>query len=177
MLCPRTGKPMKEIELGDVKVDVSTGCGGVWFDNFEIKKFDEEHESEGDELIKSMEKFANSSVDVKAKIKCPRCEDITLMRHYFSAKRQVTVDECGKCGGFWLDLGELLTIRKQFKTEKERNEAGEKFVSEVFMHNPEVQSMKAKGKKDLEKARRFANMFKYICPSKYIPGDQDWGAF
>ncbi|MGE0268768.1 MAG: zf-TFIIB domain-containing protein [Candidatus Omnitrophota bacterium] len=177
MLCPRTGKSMKEIELGGVKVDVSTGCGGVWFDHFEIKKFDEEHESEGEELVKAMEKYADPSVDVKPKVKCPRCEDITLLRRYFSPKRQVTVDECGKCGGFWLDLGELLTIRKQFKTEKERNQAGEKFVNEVFMNNPEVKAMQAKGKEDLKKARRVANVFKYICPSHYIPGDQDWGAF
>lgn len=177
MICPRTGKPMKEIELEGVKVDVSTGCGGVWFDHFEIKKFDEEHESAGDELVKAMEKFANADVDVKPKIKCPRCKDITLMRHYFSPERQVAVDECGGCGGYWLDLGELLTIRKQYKTEKERHQAGEDYINDVFFNNPEVREMKTKGKKDLEKARRFANMFKYICPSKYIPGDQDWGAF
>ena len=35
MNCPRTGKEMVEVEIDGVKVDVSTGCGGVFFDNFD----------------------------------------------------------------------------------------------------------------------------------------------
>ena len=31
MKCPRTGKDMIEVEIDGVKVDVSTGCGGVFF--------------------------------------------------------------------------------------------------------------------------------------------------
>jgi hypothetical protein len=27
------------------------------------------------------------------------------------------------------------------------------------------------------KSRRFANMFRFVCPSYYIPGKQSWGAF
>ena len=30
--CPRTGQPMVEVEIDGILVDVSTGCGGVWFD-------------------------------------------------------------------------------------------------------------------------------------------------
>jgi hypothetical protein len=30
---------------------------------------------------------------------------------------------------------------------------------------------------DLRKARRIAHAFRFICPSYYIPGEQDWGRF
>jgi hypothetical protein len=29
----------------------------------------------------------------------------------------------------------------------------------------------------LDKARKIANMFRFVCPSYYIPDKQDWGAF
>ena len=44
---------------------------------------------------------------------CPKCGDIVLMRHYYSKKRGVVVDECPSCGGFWLDAGELEQIRSE----------------------------------------------------------------
>ncbi len=177
MLCPRTGEPMKEVEIGGVKVDVSMGCGGVWFDNFELQKFDEQHESAGDELIKIMEQFHNPDVDTEAKIQCPRCESITLMRRFFSVKRHVAIDECAQCGGVWLDTGELLTIRKQYPTEEERNKAASAYIEDIFKNDPQIQAMKAEQQESLTKAKRFARMFRFICPSNYIPGDQDWGAF
>lgn len=177
MLCPRTGKPMIEVEFGGVKVDVSTGCGGVWFDNFELKKFDELHESAGEDLIKLMEKYHDPNIDTEAKIKCPKCEDITLMRRFYSVKRQVAIDECAQCGGIWLDAGELLSIRQQYETEQERNQAASEYIDDILKNDPQIQAMKAEQQESLTKARRFARMFRFICPSNYIPGDQDWGAF
>jgi hypothetical protein len=32
-------------------------------------------------------------------------------------------------------------------------------------------------KSKLESARKVAGIFKFICPSYYIPGKQAWGAF
>ena len=176
MDCPRTGKPMSEIEISGVKVDVSTGCGGVWFDNFEFKKFDEPFESAGNKLIELMEKYKNKNVDVSKRINCPRHKGVVLMRHFYSVKQKIEIDECPQCAGIWLDPGELAEVRKLFSSEEERNNAADKFIAEVF-NSPEIQAMKRKSEEDLQKARRFANMFKYICPSQYIPGKQNWGAF
>ena len=177
MQCPRTNKPMKEVEVGGVKVDISTGCGGVWFDNFELEKFDEQHESAGEELIKMMEEYQGADVNLEEQINCPRCETITMMRHYFSIKRKVSVDECAQCGGTWLDLGELLSIRQQYKTEEERHAAGKAYIEDIFQNDPRIKLMREQNEGDLKKAKRFARMFKYLCPSYYLPGDQDWGAF
>lgn len=36
---PRTGKPLKAVKVGGIKVDISEGCGGIWLDNHEFQKF------------------------------------------------------------------------------------------------------------------------------------------
>ena len=49
MECPACGKQLQQMTAGDVTVDVCKGgCGGMWFDNYELKKFDEPHESAGE---------------------------------------------------------------------------------------------------------------------------------
>src|SRR3989442_11798551 len=52
-------------------------------------------------------------VDFKKRRNCPKCGDVVLMRHYYSKKRGVMVDECPNCAGFWLDAGELEQIRSE----------------------------------------------------------------
>jgi hypothetical protein len=37
--------------------------------------------------------------------------------------------------------------------------------------------MQAQDEEKLAKTRRVANVFRFICPTYYIPGKQDWGAF
>ncbi len=175
MECPACSNMLQQITVADVTVDVCKGgCGGIWFDHFEIKKFDEPHESAGDALLQP-ERDAELTIDHTKKLKCPKCDDIVMMRHFFSIKKEVTVDECPACGGFWLDSGELGGIRSLFNTEEERHKAAQEYFSEVF--GDQFAAMKAESEEKLKKARKIANMFRFICPSFYIPGKQDWGAF
>lgn len=176
MNCPRTGKPMIEVDVAGVKVDVSTGCGGIWFDNFELQKFDEKHESAGEELIRISEQYRNDDIDTSRRINSPRHPDVVMMRHFFSTKMKVEIDECPQCGGVWLDPGELQKIRDLFKDESEKNAAADAHFTEL-MNSSEMIAIKQKGEEDLAKAKRFSRMFKFLCPSAYIPGKQDWGAF
>jgi len=175
MKCPACSNVLQEMTVGNVTVDVCKGgCGGIWFDNFELKKFDEPHEAAG-ELLLDIERDESILLDHTKRLKCPKCDDIVMMRHFFSVKKQVQVDECPGCAGFWLDAGELRKIRNLFNTEEEREQAAEQYFSEVF--GDELDAMKAKSRAELNKARKIANMFRFICPSNYIPGKQDWGAF
>ena len=54
-----------------------------------------------------------------------------MMLHFFSVKQQVQVDECPSCAGIWLDCGELLRIRSEFKTEDERKQAAQTMLMMV----------------------------------------------
>ena len=102
-----------------------------------------------------------------------------MFRIYFfciaDIKKQVEVDECPGCGGFWLDTGELSKIRSLFDTEEQRHKAAEEYFSEIF--DKELAAMKAESEDKLKKSQKISNMFRFIRPSYYIPGKQDWGAF
>lgn len=175
MKCPACENILQEMTVGGVVVDVCKGgCGGIWFDNFELKKFDEPHESAGEALL-DIERDESLVVDHTKRLKCPKCDDIVMMRHFFSVKKGVEVDECPSCAGFWLDAGELRKIRSLFKTEEERHKAAEEYFEEVF--GDRLGAMKAESEDKLAKTRKIVNLFRYICPSYYIPGKQDWGAF
>lgn len=175
MKCPACDNQMTKVEVGGVEVDVCRGgCGGIWFDQYEFKKFDEPHEEAGTELLE-VEIDPNVKVDLSERRSCPKCDGFTMMRHFFSIKHEVEIDECAGCAGIWLDAGELNKIRSLFNSEEEKRAAANKVFDEMF--GPELLKMKEQQAQDSQKARRFANMVKFICPSYYIPGKQDWGAF
>ena len=100
-----------------------------------------------------------------------------MMQNYNCIDKKVEVDECPGCAGTWLDFGELLKIRSQFSNEEQRKKAADKYIDDVFLKNQDFQTMRQESKEKLGKARRFANFFRFFCPSYYIDGDQDWGAF
>lgn len=175
MKCPACSNILEQVTAAEVAVDVcKNGCGGIWFDNFEIKKFDEPHESAGLALLE-IECEKNIIVDRIKRFNCPKCDDIVMMRHFSSVKKEVTVDECPGCGGFWLDAGELRSIRELFNSEQERDEAAHKYFNDIF--GDQLKAMTSDSQAGLGKTQKIANIFRFICPSNYIPGKQDWGAF
>ena len=175
MKCPACDTEMEEVIVEDIAVDVcKQGCGGLWFDQFELKKVDEPHESAGESLLQiTMDRTVTP--DPSERRMCPKCTDIVLMRHFFSVKKEVEVDECPKCAGFWLDYGELGRIRSQYPSEKERKKAADAYFKEIF--GVELKKMQEESEEKSEKARKITHMLRFICPSYYIPGKQKWGAF
>ncbi|MDD5556228.1 MAG: zf-TFIIB domain-containing protein [bacterium] len=175
MICPACGSELREMKTESVVVDVCDGgCGGIWFDRFELQRVDEPHEAACPVLLAS-EGSPHVEVDHGRRRNCPRCPDTVMMRHFFSVKQQVEVDQCPGCGGYWLDPGELALIRSEYGSEEERRVAAREYFKDIFGH--ELAAMRAEGSEKAERAWRIARMFRYICPSHYIPGDQPWGAF
>ena len=121
MKCPACFNELSQIQVGSLVVDVcQRGCGGIWFDAFELERVDEEGEVAGEPLL-HITRDERIVVDATRKRDCPRCAGVRLHRHFFSAKRRVQVDQCPNCGGYWLDAGELADIRAE-KTESARVE-------------------------------------------------------
>lgn len=53
MKCPACDKLLTPFQAGKVTVDVClAGCGGVWFDNFELQKVDKPDEFDAHALLK-----------------------------------------------------------------------------------------------------------------------------
>lgn len=141
MKCPRTGEPLLRRTFGDLEVDISPGCGGIWFDQFELPKVTHKHQELGELLVEHLREHANPFVDTAPRLNCPRDTDVVMMRRYFSPKQQIEIDECPKCGGIWLDAEELEKIRDLFPNSTDRARATEEFVDSV-MNSPEVQAYK-----------------------------------
>ena len=161
--------------MDTITVDAcENGCGGIWFDQFELQKVDEPHESAGEKLLE-ISKNPDVKVDHEKRINCPKCKDVVMMRHLHSFTNQVEVDECPNCAGFWLDFGELAQIREKYDSEEDRKKAAQAYFQEVF--GEELKRMKSESDEKVKKARKIAHIFRFICPSYYMPGKQDWGAF
>jgi Zn-finger nucleic acid-binding protein len=175
MKCPACDRILEAVTVENMNLDVCKGgCGGIWFDRFELQKVHERRESAGEALL-DIEKDAGMNLDHDKRRKCPKCADTIMMRHFHSVKKEVEVDECPKCDGIWLDYGELRRIRTLFGSEEERKRAAREYFSEVFGN--ELARMREESHEKGEKARRIARIFRFISPSYYIPGKQDWGAF
>jgi len=158
----------------DVTLDVCKGgCAGIWFDSFELKKFDEPHEAAGELL--DIESDLDVLVDQTRRYHCPKCADIVMARHFFTVKHEIEVDECPGCAGIWLDGGELKMIRSQFDSEEARDEAWREEFAKSF--GAKFAEMDTQREQQAEKAQRFAHALRFLCPTHYIPGKQTWGAF
>lgn len=135
MKCPACLHELTETQVGAVVVDVcQDGCGGIWFDAFELQRVDEAHEPAGEHLV-NVRRSARRVVEPGRKRDCPRCAGIKLKRHFFSPRIRVEVDHCPSCGGYWLDAGELEKIRREQKPKHSRpNRASGIVTSEVIRY-------------------------------------------
>lgn len=111
--CPACNFGLTEFTLGGITVDACHGgCGGIWFDAFELQHLDEERELP-DEYLLRIQINPRIKVDFSRKRACPRCPGVMLQRHFYSVRREVEVDHCPGCGGYWLDAGEFEKIRRE----------------------------------------------------------------
>ena len=135
MKCPACDHQLSEIQVGAVAVDICQGgCGGIWFDAFELKRVDEVHEAAGEHLVK-INRDSKRPVDPLRKRACPRCDGIKLRRHLFNPRSKVEVDHCPNCAGYWLDAGELEKIREENKpASKAKPIAAGQINSEVIRY-------------------------------------------
>ena len=164
MKCPVCETSLTSVEAGSVTVGVCLGgCGGIWFDNFELQKLDEPHELAGQMLV-NIKKREDIQIDYSQRRKCPRC-NIVMMRHFFSPRRRVEVDECPSCGGFWLDAGELALIREEHQIEQERQIAQERYLAE--MSTETLDPMRASGGENAARARRIDQLFRFTGPIRF----------
>lgn len=139
MRCPACDFDLTALRAGKITVDVCQhGCGGVWFDNFELAKLGHPDEFAG-EALAHIERDDHRLVDHDRRRTCPRCERVPMMRHYFSDRREVEVDTCPNCAGVWLDAGELAQIRTEVRERREQEAAAKqylgRFLSQDFVRN------------------------------------------
>jgi len=131
--CPACHRELTAVTVADATVDVCRGgCAGMWFEQGVLSRFDEVTEAAGRTLIERTGS-PTISVDLGQRRPCPKCPDCVMMRHFFSPKRAVTVDECPTCAGIWLDAGELQRIRSEYDSREARRQAAHLRLEEALV--------------------------------------------
>ena len=122
--CPACGKEMTKIfrSEGGVNLDIClNGCGGIFFDNRELKKFDEYTENI-EELKKAINNKTFEKTDESQIRICPVCRT-NMVKNSVSVKGNIIIDECYNCGAKFFDHGELTKMREEYPTEQDRRQA------------------------------------------------------
>ena len=165
MNCPACGIAMAERDFGEIQVDVcDSGCKSLWFDRAELARLDEHHEGAGRTLQEALAS-PRDNASRRGRLLCPKCET-PMFEHLYQQSKEVNVDECYNCGGFFLDSGELHQIRETYMSESEREAYRQKLLSES------PQFTKAQSALDAEKERTAAilHLTRFFRISYWIDG-------
>ncbi|MBU1087538.1 MAG: zf-TFIIB domain-containing protein [Candidatus Omnitrophica bacterium] len=165
MNCPVCNAEMVEDDFGGLSVDVcKNGCKGIWFDWFELTKLDEKNEGLGNALQEALG-YERSNDQHRGPIKCPKCK-LPMHEHVYSSAKEINVDECYQCGGFFLDSGELKSIRESSMTDAER----EAYAAKLLENIPELAQARDNLEKEKARTQAIRNLTKFFRVSYYTTG-------
>ena len=119
LTCPACGEEMQKIFFASIQKNIDIclkGCGGMFFDNREFEKIDEQHENI-DEILSLISNRTFKQVDDKELRICPYCHANMVKTNIFG----VLIDTCYTCGGKFLDNNELEQYRNQYPSDSERS--------------------------------------------------------
>jgi hypothetical protein len=163
MECPVCKNTMVEKDFGGVMVDVcENGCKGIWFDWLELSKLDEADEGVGQALAEALMSERVKDED-RDRINCPKCHK-PMAAHLYQSSKDVTVDECYLCGGFFLDAGELKVIKDSFMSEAER----ESFVEGLLDSVPAYDNAQEELEKTQQRNAAIKKMTRFLRPSAAV---------
>lgn len=124
---------LQAVIVSGVEIDICPLTGGIWFDRFEIKKFDETHEDLS-ELINVLPKNPIAAEITEAR-RSPRHPEAIMQQMPYGpsgANGVLTIDKCPVSAGIWLDYQELHKIRELYPKEEDKNKAITKLVKEAL---------------------------------------------
>ena len=130
--CPACNERMEKVFMPEAGVNVDiclNGCGGLFFDNRELEKFDELHEN-ADKIIEAVKGKTFKAVNEDEVRICPCCgHPMTKMG---AANGAVQIDVCNTCGGKFLDHGELEKIREY---QDQDDSAVDELMNSIYREN------------------------------------------
>ncbi len=152
MKCPACGKDMVRENFG-VNVDVcENGCKGIWFDQGELRMLDEKDEGLGAALEAGLRSPRRNDAN-RGPLNCPKCS-IPMHTHGYARDQAVNVDECYKCGGFFLDSGELKAIRDNYMSDADVKVYADQIIASVPGYGQAVHDLEAEHRR-VESVQKF----------------------
>ncbi|MFN8790509.1 MAG: zf-TFIIB domain-containing protein [Bdellovibrionales bacterium] len=134
---------LQPVVVAGVEVDICPRSGGLWFDRFELDRFDEAHE-DFHELLAMIPKNPEPPEILKSR-RSPRHPEAIMHQQPYGPKGAngaLTIDKCPVCAGIWLDFKELKKIRELYPKKADKEKAIEALVHDAFKHFPRTKSSK-----------------------------------
>ena len=121
MQCPRDRTALStEKYEGEVLVDRCPSCDGVWLQRGELEAIQESLERDYSKELRGIDvvglAYERARLARRTDISCPNCGN-PLNAEEYAYCSQIMVERCGKCGGIWLDSGELKALERFFEQE------------------------------------------------------------
>lgn len=114
LMCPACHKKLAKLELKSIGVTIDVcldGCGGIYFDN-KVMPLVLKSADAMEKIRKACEGKEFKIVDRAEIRRCPFC-GTNMVKNYTSYSKEIQIDECYRCGGKFLDCGELEKIKAQ----------------------------------------------------------------
>jgi len=115
--CPECSVPLKSFAFHEVMLDECPDCGGVWFDDGELKRC----QAGGTIGLVEIEDEIVPAVSIHVADDhgrlCPCC-DFRLTTYRYLYTSDILLDECEKCFGVWVQDGELQKMADFLDGEK-----------------------------------------------------------
>ena len=112
--CPQCESILRPASFGEVEIDVCGACKGMFFNYQELSVLS----SQKGRLPVEAAEFLSLIADVSSgkKRSCPQCDVMMSIKERYG----VEIDLCQRCGGIWLDGGELSIALDFFEKEASR---------------------------------------------------------
>jgi len=137
MDCPRDKAKLFPANYEDgVFTDACPKCKGMFLDRGELEKIEEVRERDWSEMAGRMPDviagaFERARQKAGSEILCPRCGSEMETREYAYCSL-VMINKCVRCGGIWLDGGEIEALEIFY--ERERAWARRGFLGSLLRH-------------------------------------------
>ena len=91
LICPRTGVALTPVMIGEVEVDISEGCGGVWLSRHALERLKFDDREAADRLLELLERYHVPIDAPGARLRSPTAPDVIMMRRYYSPNPRATM--------------------------------------------------------------------------------------
>ena len=193
LACPSCQNRLMPRQLSSIQLYFcEDGCGGIWLGHREVDKLARRNSFTGEQLEqilldpdKSLEvpdcvpagaggevwqwnRAEGVRVFRNVEHICPRCRNTLLYRHCFHRGMDLEIDQCSKCGGWWIEAGRLFEIFAPGQEKAGIRQEAQDFFKILF--EDKVANMSIVNHDTLEAAQTIVRIFRFLTPAAYFPG-------